>query len=136
MSVSNSILAYQDCLEILDRASEDELGARIKVDNMDAAIHLRSRIHYARKLHRQENAKTYEASHVMHGKSHYDALVVRIKSDGSAIYVYLERTDKVAGEIEPLSSAPAIEHVPQKVLEYKPEAMEKVVEQIIVRRRV
>lgn len=119
MSVSTSLLAYQDCLEIMDRALADPKGARIKVTDADEASHQRLRMHYARKLHRDENAKTYEAGHKMHGRSEYDALTVRIKNVEGIVYLYLERTDIVANEIESLSALePAqIEHTPVRQLE-------------------
>lgn len=119
MSVSTSLLAYTDCIAYMDQALADQKGARIKVATVDEASHQRLRMHYARKLHREENAKTYEAGHKMHGRSEYDVLTIRIKNVNGAIYLYLERTDVVSTEIESLSNlAPQqIEHVPMKQIE-------------------
>jgi hypothetical protein len=114
MTVSTSILAYQDCIDLMDQAIADEVGARLEVPDYDAAVNFRTRIHYARKLHRDENAKTYEAGHKMHGRSEYDVLVCRLKVLGGKTYVYLERTDKIIGEVEVLSQ---VAEEPYTVLE-------------------
>lgn len=139
MTVSTSLLAYQDCTAIMDQALADEKGARYKVSDVDEASHQRMRIHYARKLHRDENAKTYEPGHPMHGRSEYDALTCRIKNVDGSIYIYLERTDTVQTEVEPLSGIaaeppafPAYTAVRQ--IEHKPEAVEQVVQNIVNRR--
>lgn len=124
MSVSTSIIAYQDCIEFMDRAIADDTGARLKVIDYADAVVQRTRIHYARKLHRDENAKTYEQGHQMHGRSEYDALVCRIKKVGEDYYIYLERTDKVKGKIESLSGLDEptqIAHEPPRQIEHKPE---------------
>lgn len=112
MTLPNSLMAYQDCIELFDSAIEDATGVRLKVNDYDHAIHQRSRLHYCRKLHREENARIYDESNVMFGKSPYDAIVVRIKKVDEDFYLYLERNDKVRGEIESLSeieAAPKIE---------------------------
>lgn len=142
MSVSTSLLAYQDCITIMDQALADPKGARIKVANAGDASYQRLRMHYARKLHRDENAKTYEQGHAMHGRSEYDAITVRIRNIGGECYLYLERTDVVAGEVESLSELEPlqIEHEPQRQIEppraiVDGQAMARVIE-TVVRRRV
>lgn len=138
MTVSTSLLAYLDCTELMDQALADDKGARLKVKDIDEASHQRMRVHYARKLHRDENAKTYDAGHPMHGRSEYDKLTCRIRNVNNDIYIYLERTDTVKGTIEPLSEVveeePAqIAHEPVRQIE-GPKAAELV--QAVVSRRV
>ena len=117
MTLPTTLLAYQDCQELLDRALADDHGIRMKVDNYDAATHERSRIHYCRKLVREENCTIYEPGDPMYAKSVYDCVVVRIKNIAGEFYLYLERNDKIRGKVESLSEiesepeaeAPAIE---------------------------
>ena len=107
MTVSNSLLSYQDCTKLLEAAMEDTLGARLKVRDMDEAYFQRGRIHYCRKLWRKENAVIYEPGHAMHGRTIFDALVVRIRNVDGEFYIYLERTDEIRGEVEGLSQLEA-----------------------------
>lgn len=102
MPTSNSRLAFEDCYEILDIAIDDPNGARVKVMSHADAMMLRTRLHTARRIDRQENAKTYSDDHPLHGKSNYDRLVVRLKTLGGVQYVYVERVQRPTG-IEPLS---------------------------------
>lgn len=103
MTLPKSRQAYNDCYEILDRAHESSEGIRIPVDSYEAAESLRSRLHMARKLHREDNEIAYEPGHAMHGASPYDALVVRIKAVKGKHYLYIEPIDKGRGGIEDLS---------------------------------
>lgn len=88
---SNSRLAFEDCYEILNIASEDDNGARVQVSSHADAMMLRTRLHTARRIDRTENMKTYDPTHPMYGKSMYDKLVVRLKNFNGNFYVYVER---------------------------------------------
>ena len=90
MSLPNSLLAYADCLEVLDKAVEDSTGIRVGFKTRDEATVFRMRIHQARKLQRQENALAYEVGDKMYGKSPYDAIKVTLRSLKSGHYVYFE----------------------------------------------
>lgn len=130
MTVSTSLLAYTDCIAFMESALEDDLGARQEVTDADAAVQLRTRIHYARKLHRDENAKSYEPGHMMHGRSEFDKLICRIKHEGEKTYVYLEKIDKPQGKVEGLSQVkPLIEaaSAPRQIT-YKDQGLDKHVE--------
>lgn len=138
MTVSTSLLAYQDCIAYMDKGIADPKGIRFKVESIEEATYQRTRIHYARKLHRDENAKTYEPGHKMHGRSEYDALVCRIKNVDGDIYIYLERTDFEPTDAESLSDIPQIAHEPVRMIA-APVRVEVPVQDIvesIVRRRV
>lgn len=133
MPTSNSRLAFEDCFEILDIASEDNNGARVQVPAHSDAMQLRTRLHVARRIDRDENAKTYDKDHPLHGKSIYDRLVVRLKTLGDDHFVYVERVQRPT-KIEPLSEveAPALEPPrPMKLLE--PPAKEVIVQRILRR---
>lgn len=103
MSASNSRLAYADCYDLMEQAISDPKGIRVQFSTQEEAVGFRQRIHYARKLHREDNAETYEVGHAMHGHSEFDALIARIKVDEDGLWwLYLER-QVVARVVESLS---------------------------------
>lgn len=75
---------FGDVQEVLDRAIAAPKGIRIPLPTRRAAIELRSRANYYRKLDRDTNSKSYPEGHPMHGSSAYDGLVLRIPPKGSA----------------------------------------------------
>ena len=107
MTLPDNLLAYQDCTELLAQAVEDPCGVRLKVRDFDQAVNERSRIHYCRKLHRRESMSIYAEGDPMYGKSEYDVITVRIKNIDGEFYLYLERNDKIRGEVEKLSEIEA-----------------------------
>ena len=84
MSFNRSSLSFEDIEQAFDKALESPKGLRIKCVSRSAAIALRSRFNYYRKLNRDENKKTYPTDHPLWGKSVYDALVLRIPTRGTA----------------------------------------------------
>lgn len=102
MTTSTSRLAYKDCYEVMDKALVDDLGLRVKVKDVDAAYHLRMRMHTARTIARKENQQVFEEGHPMYGRSPYDILVLRIKSIKDTTYLYLEK-NQLPTQMEPLS---------------------------------
>src|SRR5262249_5762169 len=117
MTLSNSLMSYQDCLEAMDQAMEDPKGGRVRFDTQSAALAFHARCHQARKLDREKNCLVYEdPAHPQHNSSAYDILVLREKTDGENWYIYLEKLDPTSIEVEPLSEAPQITHVPIKRL--------------------
>lgn len=102
MSLPTSRFAYLDCIEYFDRASEDPQGIRIRQLSHDAAVHLRSRLHQARKLLREDSRTIYELGDPKHGVSAYDTIVCRIRNHEGVFYLYLEQII-TSTEIEPLS---------------------------------
>lgn len=134
MSLSNSLLSYQDCIEAMETALADPQGGRVHFPDQASALHFRSRCHYARKLHRAKNAEIYpDPQHPQHGCSHYDELILRERADGEGCYIYLERAAPGSIKVEPLSEVKQIAHQPQRQLP-PPEAMPTLVETIIKRR--
>lgn len=122
MTLSDSRLAYQDCLDAMDRALEDQKGARIPMPDYDAAQRFRARLHQARVLDRRANKRIYAEDHAMYGCSIYDEIVVRIKKTKTAVYIYLEKQSLVKEDIEALSEIEEDkEEVVQAVTQSKPE---------------
>jgi hypothetical protein len=96
MSYNKSPLAFDDIREAFERALAAPRGVRIPCETRAAAIILRSRFNYLRKIDRQINSKTYDTEHPMWNRSVYDKLVLRIPAKG--------RTDDAVLYIEPRSA--------------------------------
>ncbi len=110
MALSNSIMAYQDCKEFLERAVDDEKGARIPFRSMREAEYWRMRCNQFRALDRRQNLMIFDLGHKMHGQSEYDGLTMIIRhSQDNYFWVYAEKRTVEPGLIEDLSS---IEEVP------------------------
>ena len=124
MTLSTSILAFDDAILFLDRALEDPKGVRACFgDNYGNAQHYRMRCHAARNLVRQENAKLYpDPQDPMHGRSTFDVLTLRIIQDeNSEWWVYAMR-NVMPEVVESLSTFEAIEHTPPLQIEDKSNA--------------
>jgi len=77
--------AFGDVEEVLERAVASPKGIRIPCSSRSAAITLRARANYFRKLDRARNRDIYpDRTHPMHGASAYDLFVLRIPPKGSA----------------------------------------------------
>jgi len=95
MAKSNSRHSYQDCFDLLDLALGAAKGSRIKIVDHSAAVHLRSRIHYARQIDRDDNADVYAEGHPLHNRSPYDPIVCKIKKERSGWWLYLVKSDQM-----------------------------------------
>ncbi len=97
MSLPTHIGSYDDCRDIFERAALDPKGARAKAGTHEAAIALRTRLHYYRTLDRRANAGIYEVGHPMHGRSIYDAYLVELfpDEDGDWWAYVTPRKDKI-----------------------------------------
>jgi hypothetical protein len=120
MGMSNSRLAFSDCYELMEKAIEDQKGIRIKFATEQDAWLYRLRLHNARKIDRKDNEEIYEKGHAMHGKSVYDALIMRLRpvpNGTSQCWLRIEKISIDDLEIESLSEAEAEldEIVPPKV---------------------
>src|SRR5258706_4433955 len=104
MALSNSIMAYHDCKEFLERAVDDEKGARIPFRTEKEAEYWRMRCNQFRSLDRGQNRMIFDLGHKMYGQSEYDGLtmVIRHSSDGY-YWVYAEKRTLEPGLIENLS---------------------------------
>ena|SRR5215475_10839814 len=103
MTLPTHRVSYQVEYGILEKALKDELGARVRMASQEAAIHLRSRIHQARKIDRSENKDAFEEGHPMHGQSVYDKLVCRIKTVKGHTYLYIEQRNAETLEVAALT---------------------------------
>lgn len=126
MTLSNSLLAYTDCLEVFDKAVEHpSAGVRIPMKDYEAASHFRARMHQARKLQRQENSKVYpDEDHPMHNRCSYDPFTIRIKAVGERYFLYVEPNSINSDMIEPLDKIiedEAMPVIPQPKVEVEDE---------------
>jgi hypothetical protein len=92
MSWNKSPLAFEDAQIVFERALNSLKGIRITCKTRGAAIALRSRYNYWRKLNRLENSHTYPPDHPLHKHSIYDKLILRIgpKDTLSETVLYIE----------------------------------------------
>jgi len=81
---NKSSKAFGDGQELLERALRAPKGIRIPCSSRSAAITLRARANYLRKIDRALNRDIHpDKSHPMHGNSLFDTLVLRIPAKGS-----------------------------------------------------
>ncbi len=113
MTLPTSLKAYPDCEALWDAALADKAGARARVRSYDAAINLRSRMHYYRNLLRKQNTTVYPPEHPLHGTSSYDHLFIQMfpdEDDRTVFWLYVTPRDSGALLIEGLSdTAPLLE---------------------------
>lgn len=92
MALSNSILAYTDCKEFLERALDAERGVRIPFRLEREAEHWRMRCNQFRSLDRKANKQIHELGTPMHGQSEYDTITMTIKfSPDGYHWVYAQK---------------------------------------------
>ena len=104
MPASTSRLSYRDCYELFDKALADSEGIRIKAKDGNYANWLKSRLHYARKLDREDNRLVYEEGDPLHGRSMYDPIIIGIRKTGASWWIHLQRVDALNYEVESLSN--------------------------------
>jgi hypothetical protein len=126
MSTSTSRLSYVDCYELMDRALDDPRGVRLKFEKEGDARYFRMRLHYARKIDREDNKSVYERDHPMWGISQYDRLCSRIRREREDWYLYLEHSNVGWVEIEDLGEAPK----PNPVQSPMPDELDEIVNAI------
>lgn len=102
MATSTSRLSYGDCFEILDKALENKKGIKFQIPDYGAGNHLRVRLHSARKINREDNQVIYQPDHQLYGRSIYDPLVCRMRKEKGIWFMYIERLDIGALDIQPL----------------------------------
>lgn len=106
MSLSTSLLSYEDCLAYYSQAMENEVGIRIRVASEAAAIHLRMRLHKARQLDRERNREIYtDPAHPMHYGTIFDQLFVQLAEDPRGWWVVIQRRQPGGLEVEALGPA-------------------------------
>lgn len=105
MSMTNQLEAYGDCVKILDTAFKSKGGIRISAPSSGDANHLFTRLHYARKLLRDQSMGELPSNHPDWNTSMYDSLIVRRprEIDGEW-WVYIEHR-LITGVIQELGDA-------------------------------
>lgn len=111
MTLPTSLKAYPDCEALWDAALADKAGARARVRSYDAAVNLRSRMHYYRNLIRRQNTTIYPPEAPLHGTSAYDHLFIQMfpdEDDRAVFWLYVTPRDANELLIEGLSDTPAL----------------------------
>jgi hypothetical protein len=96
MVTSSSRLAFSDCYELMERAINDPKGIKVKFARDEDAWHFRVRLHTARRIDRTDNMALFPEGHMMHGKSPYDELVMRIKENTNGEGGYWLRLERIS----------------------------------------
>lgn len=125
MTLSNARNAFLDCFNVYDKALQDPKGVRVRFGTEQAATYFRMRMHHARQLDRTANSVIYaDPVHPMHGKSPFDVLSCRLRTDGEAFYVYVEPLDTRIQGIESLSEVDGVELEPIRKLPEQPKPLQ------------
>lgn len=93
MSLSKSILAYNDCETFFQAAENDPKSIRIRCSTEAEAVHLRFRMSYFRKLDRERNCEVYQPGEFMHGRSEYDKYVLKVRLIDDEWWLCLTRAE-------------------------------------------
>lgn len=140
MVASASRFSYGDCYDLMNKALADPKGIKVKFESYGDALHFRLRLHTARRIDRKDNLEVYPEGNVMHGKSAYDSLIMRIRTlaDGTS-WLRMEKVEAVKFHVESLSEAaepelfeppPEVPHPAMEIQSIKPRP------QVLVKRRV
>jgi hypothetical protein len=98
MSASQSLAAYEDCIELFDRALASKIGIWVQAHDPGQAFHIRTRMNYCRKLLRLQSMEIYTEGDPEYGVSPYESLYVTVKD--STIFIKQQSTTGLAfGEI-------------------------------------
>lgn len=98
MGLSSSILSFPDIKKYLDDAVDSENGLRVCFANNKEAVTFRHRCNWYRSLDRKVNKELYPFDHIMHGRSLYDTLMMKIREND----VLLEKVKITALKTEAL----------------------------------
>jgi hypothetical protein len=104
VTLSESLLAYGDCLDFFERIADDPKGGRVEIGTYEEAHHFRNRCNQARRLHRRENMKIHEPNTPLYGASEYDPFMLKLREDTKGKWwVYAHRMALQPGQVELLS---------------------------------
>lgn len=99
MGYNKSPLAFDDIREVFDKALAATRGVKITCETRAAAVNLRARFNYFRKIHRAESRLVYKSTDLEYGRTPYDALQLRLspKGDPQERVLYIEK--RLAGDL-------------------------------------
>ena len=106
MSLSNSLDAYNDCIDYFEQALADPAGIRIAFDTHGQASIFCMRMQQCRSLQRAFHRRIYPDDDPRYGRSEFDPLVVRQPryDDVQHWWVYVERANASVVMVETLST--------------------------------
>ena len=100
MTRNPSVLAYDDCRAVFERAIAAPSGVKIRFDTRGKATSFVARMNKYRQLDRRTNAEVYAGTqHQLREGSVYDALVVTKHPDGERWCVTVQKRETLV-EVE------------------------------------
>ncbi len=85
MTASANLNAYDDCIEIFNRAMRLPKGTWLRAPDHGSAMQLKIRLHYCRKLLRLQSMEIYSEGDPEYGISPYETLSVTVRD--SVVYI-------------------------------------------------
>jgi hypothetical protein len=82
MPAAANLDAHKAYLEVWQQALEAPRGIRVRTAS---PLDFRARMYHARAADRRANAKIYPPDHLMHSKSYFDALAIKLEADAVRI---------------------------------------------------
>lgn len=107
MPPNPSPLAHKDVQKAMDRALANGRGIRIRCASYGEANALRQRMYTMRKADRRENARIYDHTDPLHGRSVYDSLICTPMQDVHGVVhlvVEVSTPERLESRIEDLAS--------------------------------
>lgn len=95
MPLSPSLLAYEDCQAVMDKAIEAEIGVSIEMEKPGDAVHFRQRCYKFRTLTHDIAKRTFPEDDPRRQVSPYDSLAVTIHKARPNI-VEIRKRDSIA----------------------------------------
>lgn len=101
MPVSPSLLSFEDCQVVMDRALESEIGIAITLETPGAAVHFRQRCYKFRNLSHSIARKAFDDGDPRSQASPYDALIVTISRSKKNV-IEIRRRENIKFDITEL----------------------------------
>ena len=138
MPLPKSMIAYEDCREVYERAAESAEaggpGVRVRLATWADANYFRMRMNNCRAINRRDNADIYDPGDPLYKGSLWDALMVTIKRVDGEFYVYVEPHGIKLDGVEEIPAG--TEEEVENITNAKPEAAPPIgkVESLVTRR--
>lgn len=102
MSLPNNLGAYEDCVNLFERALQAKKGIQVSYTSHGDAYQLFSRLHYTRKLLREKSMTMHTNDDPRYNTTTYDLLIVRRPREvNGEWWVFIEQR-VITGKIEEL----------------------------------
>lgn len=103
MSLPTSLHSYIQEAEAFEAAAAADRGIRLSFPEEGRARHFLSRLHMARSLDREGNAKALPVESPLNGRSGWDLFTCFVRFDGEKWWVYIRKIEGLGGIFEELT---------------------------------